>query len=128
MGNLKNVNFMSYDKWQTIEKSDDELYNVNIDGLPPSFFTELNAVKMPDYKSGITLTNDVEYTAETSGYLHIRYYFGSSTVTRNVIINGYTFTSYHRNYNNDNIWMPIKKGDVYTLVGDFQSAEFYPSI
>ena len=128
MGKLRNVNFMSYDKWESLSKSEDSLDNVNVESLPKEFFTRLNSAKIPDYTSGFSLTNDIEYTASHSGYMHIRYQVGDSSATRNVVINGFTFTSYHTNYNEDNIWMPIKKGDVYKLVGTFISAEFFPSI
>ena len=127
MSNLKNVNLMGYDKWQTTEKSDDELYNINTNTLPKSFFKDINTVKMPDYTAGVGLTKDVEYTAETNGVLRLRYAFDDST-TRYIDINGFRFTTFHTNYNEDAFFIPIKKGDVYTLVGSFNTAYFYPSI
>ena len=119
---------MRYTQWESLSKSEDSLDNVNVETLPKEFFTRLNSCKMPNFTAGVSLSNDVEYTASHSGYIHIRYQVGDSSATRNVVINGFTFTSYHTNHNEDNIWMPIKKGDVYKLVGTFISAEFFPSI
>lgn len=128
MVKLKNVNLLSFDKWESAEKSDDELYNVNAASLPKEFFTQFNSKKIPDYTAGVTLTNDVEYVAQTNGVIRIRYQVGDSSATRYIDINGFRFTSYHTNYNEDIFYIPIKKGDVYTFVGTFKECHFYPVI
>lgn len=63
MANLKNVNLMSQDTFESITPADDELYAVSASGIgfPSSRYEDL-----------ILGANGAEYTAPANGWVHLR--------------------------------------------------------
>ena len=88
---------------------------------------------MPDYKKGVSKTNGVSYTAETSGWLYVYYASHFANATASITIDGQSFNIAMVYYaqtscgSGGGMFIPINKGSVYVGSGisDFR---FYPTV
>ena len=88
---------------------------------------------MPDYKKGVSKSNEVEYTAETSGWLYAYYSGHFNSATASITIDGVSFNITMLYYlqtscgSGAGMFIPVAKGSVYTGHG-IGSFRFYPVI
>ena len=85
---------------------------------------------IPDYNAGISRTSGTQYTADTNGYIMAQCFHNSSSGSTQItcIINGVTipFTPTATDYGRSQIYLPIKKGDIYTITAN-STIYFFPN-
>lgn len=113
---LKNVNFMSQSKYDSIEPSDEELYATESSEYINTIIDEKK--NKYDYTARITINKDTQYTAEFTGLLWV---FGEEGYNPHAItINGKSFNwiyHYGSGYSSGECQVPIHKGDVFKIAG-----------
>lgn len=85
---------------------------------------------IPDYNAGISRTSGTQYTADTNGYIMAQCFQNASSGSTYItcIINGVTipFTPTATDYGRSQIYLPIKKGDIYTITANSE-IYFFPN-
>lgn len=122
MAMLKNVNFMSEERYDSITPADDELYAVNI-----------MLVGFPDYANSIS-TTEAEYTCPDNGWLYVQMMGISEANTWGyAYINGAEVgcvqSKASRSLGDSSMFIPVLKGDVLTFDGNINTGLtkiFYP--
>lgn len=85
----------------------------------------------PDYKKGISKSWNTDITAEQSGYVYAYSANTDSSSASTLYINGTSFQIspiIGDNVGRDNLFMPVKKGDIYKATGGYSEKTliFYP--
>lgn len=103
-----------------------ELFNGKLDldlgNIPNTSKETVVGWGIPDYTAGISRTSGTQYTADTNGYIMAQCFqnatSGGTFIT--CIINGITipFTPTATDYGRSQIYLPIKKGDIYTITAN----------
>lgn len=128
MANLTNINVMSASQFDSLDSiSDTELYYINV-LTDSSFKSIISAAGVPDYNSGVALANSNSYTFTTNGYLYLRLFkSGSGSTSGTYTIDGHSFTIAGNDYNEDNMYIPIKANTTFSLAISFiTTAMFFP--
>lgn len=117
MANLKNINFMSQSKFNTLtETADDELYAVS-----------QSVVGMPDYSAGVDKNANVTHTAEEDGFV---FWQALNTLQGTFYVNnvlyGLALGADNKWADSNSIMIPVSKGDTYNCTGA-STFIFYPS-
>lgn len=87
-----------------------------------------NCIGFPDYSAGVSKSSNTTYTAESDGYIFAQVFHNASSGSTfiQVTINGSNiFTPGATDYGRSQIYLPIKKGDVYKVVAN-DGIVFYP--
>lgn len=121
---LKNVNFMSQDKYNSVEPSDEELYAVNSDNYINGVIADRD--NKYDYTAVVTKSTGTEYTAEFTGLLWV---FGKEgNGTRTITINGASFNwcyHYGSGYSSGEVQVPLHKGDKFRVNATDSGSNIY---
>ena len=84
---------------------------------------------MPDYSARVSRSSNVEYTAESDGYIFAQVYHNAETGTSSIQVtinsSNIGFAPGATDYGRSQIYLPIKKGDVYKVVAN-DGIVFYP--
>ena len=108
-------------------------HNVNTQSiLAPgtALATSISNLLMPNYKSGVSKSWGITYTAETNGYVY-GYIHGHSDALNTFTVNGVNVWAYASGGGRETFFIAVAKGDTYIAsiaAGDTTSLIFYPCL